>query len=657
MRLNWIHTIKFKIVALAVATGVLSTLATAELLLRVSHADIERLLMDNGASNLESTATLIANKLDLLNAILTAVARHTSPELWADEPALSRYLEDKPAAHAVFDTVLAADPSGQAVARFERGMPSAALPNIGDRPYFRRAIVSDHLVVSEPVFSRANGRPLVLLAMATPKRDGQATGVIVGSLALQSSRLFANLGQHDEDDGSRTLIMNRSGQLLVHPNPTRVLGNAADEPGLSAVFQRWREAGSPIGADASTTLSGDQLISLAGVPDSDWILVHMTPAASALKPLRTAKRTSWATAAAVGLMAALLAGWFALRVTRPIEKLRDRAMASLTDHRSNLAPWPEWSGEIGELARVFQHIEELREQRHDETQGLLLQLEAVLHNAETGIALTSNSKFQLVSRHFCETFGMEKGEMEGQSTRLIYGSDEAYAALAARARPQFMEQGFFAGEVELTRKSGATFWAFMRGRAVVPGDTTKGTIWTFDDVTEIRAQREKLTWASSHDALTGLANRPAFDTLLAEATEGASEDPFCAMFIDLDHFKQVNDTAGHAAGDAVLRDVAAALVAQVRKADTVARLGGDEFAILLAACPLQQAREIAEKIRQAIIDYRLDWDGATFNVGASIGLVYVDGTFTNAKEIMAAADNACYAAKRQGRNCVVVFGA
>ena len=108
--------------------------------------------------------------------------------------------------------------------------------------------------------------------------------------------------------------------------------------------------------------------------------------------------------------------------------------------------------------------------------------------------------------------------------------------------------------------------------------------------------------------------------------------------------------------DAVLRDIAGKLGAQVRKSDTVARLGGDEFAVLLDNCPVGHARQIAEKMRQAVVDYRLDWEGQQFSIGASIGLVRVDASFSNAKDVLAAADNACYAAKHRGRNCVVVYG-
>jgi len=279
----------------------------------------------------------------------------------------------------------------------------------------------------------------------------------------------------------------------------------------------------------------------------------------------------------------------------------------------------------------------------------------VLDHAEVGIALTRNGQFELVSRHFCHIFRCEKQNALGQPTRMIHASDEAYQALSTRAHPSFMEHGAFDGEVELMRRSGQLFWAHMRGRAVVPGDRSKGTIWTIEDVTEVREQRERLTWTSSHDSLTGLANRPAFEVLLERATARAATEPFCALFIDLDHFKQVNDTGGHAAGDALLRDVAHALAAQVRTTDTVARLGGDEFAVLLGRCPLPQALDIAEKLRRAVVAYRLAWEGQSFSVGASIGLVTVNASYNTAADVLRAADAACYAAKQRGRDCVAVY--
>src|SRR5690606_25502026 len=119
-----------------------------------------------------------------------------------------------------------------------------------------------------------------------------------------------------------------------------------------------------------------------------------------------------------------------------------------------------------------------------------------------------------------------------------------------------------------------------------------GTIWTVDDVGTERAHREQLAHRAAHDALTGLANRAAFIELL-EREQARDEAPFTVLCLDLDRFKAVNDSGGHAAGDALLQGLARELLAQVRRSDTVARMGGDEFAVLLPNCEEPQAAHIA----------------------------------------------------------------
>ncbi len=343
------------------------------------------------------------------------------------------------------------------------------------------------------------------------------------------------------------------------------------------------------------------------------------------------------------------------RIVRPLANLHCRAEAMLGEASGSTAPRRPARIETDPANGVERDFANPATRQHGEIQVLLERIEAVLDHADVGIALTRDGCFELVSRQFCHIFRCEKTHIVGQSTRSIHATDAAYQALSERARPAFMAHGAFDGELELKRTDGALFWAHMRGRAVVPGDRSKGTIWIIEDVTEAHAQRERLVWTANHDALTGLMNRRAFEAALGEATARSVRQPYCALFIDLDRFKQVNDTGGHAAGDAVLRDVAQLLAAQVRKSDIVARLGGDEFAVLLNSCPLAQAQLIAEKMRSAVVDYRLNWEGdLAFSVGASIGLLPVAGTYSGAAEVLRAADAACYAAKRQGRNCVVV---
>jgi diguanylate cyclase (GGDEF)-like protein len=170
-----------------------------------------------------------------------------------------------------------------------------------------------------------------------------------------------------------------------------------------------------------------------------------------------------------------------------------------------------------------------------------------------------------------------------------------------------------------------------------------------------RRNRERLTWLASHDPLTDLINRHAFSQRLQDALGSIDKHDrnHAVLCIDLDRFKRINDAEGHAAGDRVLREVAALLMDEVRRRDTVARLGGDEFALLLESCPLVEACGIAENIRRAVESYVYRGEMGDYDVEASIGVVEVDGRHDSG-EVLHAADLACFEAKRAGRNRVWV---
>jgi diguanylate cyclase (GGDEF)-like protein len=122
--------------------------------------------------------------------------------------------------------------------------------------------------------------------------------------------------------------------------------------------------------------------------------------------------------------------------------------------------------------------------------------------------------------------------------------------------------------------------------------------------------------------------------------------------LDLDHFKPINDTAGHAAGDAMLVAVAQAIASRVRATDVVVRLGGDEFALLLTRCTHERAVSVAEKVREAITDLALTWEAHTLRVGASLGVCELADSHESPAQWLAQADAACYEAKRAGRGTV-----
>jgi diguanylate cyclase (GGDEF)-like protein/PAS domain S-box-containing protein len=186
-----------------------------------------------------------------------------------------------------------------------------------------------------------------------------------------------------------------------------------------------------------------------------------------------------------------------------------------------------------------------------------------------------------------------------------------------------------------------------------------GAVVLLHDVTELRGLHRQMSYQATHDALTGLVNRREFELRIEEAAEIArrGEATHMLCYLDLDRFKIVNDSSGHLAGDSMLREVAKLLRDAVRDSDTVARLGGDEFGMLLVGCPLDKARQIADDVCRSVAQYQFVWHDRVFNIGVSIGLIEIGREAGTVEQLLAAADSACYVAKKEGAGGVSVYSA
>ena len=168
---------------------------------------------------------------------------------------------------------------------------------------------------------------------------------------------------------------------------------------------------------------------------------------------------------------------------------------------------------------------------------------------------------------------------------------------------------------------------------------------------------EKLSFEACHDSLTGLINRREFERRLNKCIEQTttSSQQHVLMYLDLDQFKVVNDTCGHAAGDELLKQISNCLTSFLRETDSFARLGGDEFGVLLESCPLEKAEHIAETIRDAISKIHFVWDNKVFESSVSIGVAPITENSGTLADLMRSVDSACYIAKDMGRNRVHVL--
>lgn len=175
-------------------------------------------------------------------------------------------------------------------------------------------------------------------------------------------------------------------------------------------------------------------------------------------------------------------------------------------------------------------------------------------------------------------------------------------------------------------------------------------------IKQVSAKNRQLAYQASHDPLTGLINRQEFECRVERSIQQARAQAatHALLYLDLDQFKVVNDTCGHAAGDELLQQLSKLLLSSVRTRDTLGRLGGDEFGMLLENCPLDKAVEIANNLLKKIDAFHFTWSDNTFTLGISIGVVPVDRSTADIGCAMSAADSACYIAKESGRNQVQI---
>ena len=238
-----------------------------------------------------------------------------------------------------------------------------------------------------------------------------------------------------------------------------------------------------------------------------------------------------------------------------------------------------------------------------------------------------------------------------QHTRLIAKNPIAYClevcAIVELAR-----------DTVLISKSGIEYSVEDSAAPIFTADgVVTGVVMVFRDVTGQRILRQEVEHRATHDHLTGLPNRAEFDRVLAQlfstACDSAAVHSICC--IDLDQFKIVNDSAGHAAGDLLLQQVAKLMQECVRGKDMVARLGGDEFGLLLENCDLPVAQRIAQTICDRLADLRFQHGGKVFRIGGSIGVAPLDNRWSSAQAAQQAADGGCFAAKEAGRGRVHLY--
>lgn len=282
----------------------------------------------------------------------------------------------------------------------------------------------------------------------------------------------------------------------------------------------------------------------------------------------------------------------------------------------------------------------------------------VVQHAVEGIMVTDgDSRIISVNPAFTDITGYEAVEAVGKRPSLLRSNRHDAAFYSAMWEALRLDK-CWQGEIWNRRKNGEAYLEWLSINRI---DDERGYpvnyVAMFHDVTEFRKHDEHIKHLAYHDGLTGLPNRTLFQDRLQHAVERARRDGnrLLVAFVDLDRFKEVNDTLGHEVGDLLLQKVGERIKGQLRESDTVARLGGDEFVILLESWhQVENCISLAEALISDLAR-PMALAGHDIQIGASIGLAYFPEHGSEAQELLKHADAAMYAAKEAGRNACRIF--
>jgi len=323
--------------------------------------------------------------------------------------------------------------------------------------------------------------------------------------------------------------------------------------------------------------------------------------------------------------------------------------------------------------------EDVTAEREAETRvaRVLAEQDLILDNATVGIAFVRSRVIQRCNRFLEEMVRVPRGALVGSRSSALFADEGDWKEASRRAFEATPPGGIHKAEARLQRADGTTFVCAMRGRRIDPGDAEQEWIWSYEDVTaereadlrvqqalgkleravaertaELEEAKARAQHLADHDALTGLPNRRLLEDRLRQALAFGNRNRrnTAVMFVDLDRFKNVNDSLGHAVGDALLKEVAGRLVNQLREGDTICRIGGDEFVVVLPE--VKRSSDVAHVAQKVIeqLSQPLSIEERELVVTCSIGIAVYPDDGRDAESLIRNADAAMYHAKELGRS-------
>ena len=531
-------------------------------------------------------------------------------------------------------------------------VPASGRLSAADRPFFLTAMRGPGLAVEAPLRLHKGGEWTAVFALPIV-RDGRTVAVVSVATRLQTLTSLLDPESTLPAGGVISLIDAEGRMVGRSLEPERWIGQPApmDRTLLLRRFAEGRGSAENTGLDGIARIAG-----FARARSVPWLVYVGIPVDSALGPAGANARESLLLGLGMLAIGLVLAAWVARRIARPLRQLSADARLlgeGRFEHRSEVRT----GSEIGLLAHTLNRMAAALQERI-----------AAARRSEERLTLALEGSGQALwdwdiagNRIFCSARGStlrggpdQPFEISPQERQTHVHPDDL-AAVLTRVRDAFTGRTpIYEVEFRIRHHDGRWVWLHSRGRVVERDAAGRALrmVGTDADITRQKAAEQQLRQRAEFDALTGLPNRGLFNDRLESAIERArrSGKTMALLFLDIDHFKGVNDSRGHGAGDTLLRIVAERLLATVRGVDTVARLAGDEFTVILEGlAEPADAEVVAMKMVEALRPPMRIGDDLV-RVSTSVGLAVLDDADVDAASLLARADEALYEAKRAGRD-------
>ncbi|MGJ7457982.1 sensor domain-containing diguanylate cyclase [Halomonas sp. RA08-2] len=632
----------------------LGWLALVAALLGYSHLSGGNLARHENRLHLEYEAQLLADQLSRELAERKRVLARLADDIAIDDPGLGLRLGGQQPLLALFDRLMVFDAKGHPVAEWPP-FPEGG-PEIGQRPYFQHVKAFRRPYVSEPYRGGETGIDQVMVIHPLLGEGGEFLGLLGGNTSLRDGEAYLNLRGRRLGEAGHVMLATADGRVISHPNEawlTRPLPGGDTHPLVEQALLGWQGSGEGLTLDGEPALAAFRQVWPAA-----WVVAVYLPLAQLQEPVnRYARELRWVGVGSVALMLPLL--WWLLGLgLRPLHRL-ERQIARVGQGKADRLELNTGMVELQQVAEAFNRVEADRRDAMESLEAREAFLQAVLASSPVGMFLTDpRGQVNYLNPALTRLSGIALADYRSLAwLRRVHPEDRG--TVLAGWRGALLPGGALTQLYRFRGAEGAWRWLEVHASRVSGGGRVLGFVGLVQDITDRHEREQRQRWEAEHDPLTRCFNRRGFARRLAAACDLSrrrADHALALVMLDLDHFKEVNDSAGHAVGDELLQRVAEALGDAVRGEDAVARLGGDEFAILLAGASPEVAQEIAKRVRQrlATIDFR--HGGRRFGVSASLGVALLTEDDNDAS-LMERADRASYRAKQSGRNRVVMADA